>query len=126
MKGSASSNSSDIKDLHAGAHSGNSSSDKSDQRQFDRLIKRNNIPIQEMYCNQTPDQSKSSNNLLGSAENRKNSTFKKVDFSTPHVQEFNSLNSTPEAIIKLINPTLKLSSNSDKKHFKNPIEIISK
>jgi hypothetical protein len=42
-KGSTSNNSSGIKDLHAGAQSINSSSEKSDQRHFDRMMRRNEI-----------------------------------------------------------------------------------
>jgi hypothetical protein len=79
-KGSASSNSSGIKDLHAGPHSHNSSSGQSDQRHFDRMMRRNEILDFYEFQNDQTDFGDSSN------KNRQNSSNLKGQDQMSEVQ----------------------------------------
>lgn len=63
-KQSASSNSSGIHNFNPCGHSANSSSEKSDQRHFDRLIRRNEILDFYEFQNEHPDSEKYAANIL--------------------------------------------------------------
>lgn len=103
VKNSQSSNSSGIKDLHAGTNSGNSSSEKSDQRNLENLAKRNNIPIQDIYKYEPSSESKSH---IARGDNSEHKNFENSQ-GAMHLQESNSKEynieseSTPEVYIKM-------------------------
>ncbi|CAI2376065.1 unnamed protein product [Moneuplotes crassus] len=119
-KGSASSNSSGIKDLHAGINSGNSSSDKSEKRNLEILAQRNNIRLQDFYKYGNSEDSKS--NL----ERTDNSDLKRAENS--HIcgpSQFQDLDegdydSTPEVYIKMNSTpyTLSYSKSASKREQK--------
>lgn len=92
-KGSRSSSSSGIKDLHAGPHSHNSSSEKSDQRHFDRLMRRNEILDFYEFQNDHTDYGDSSNkNRLNSSNVKKQDQMSEIEEAEFEVED----NGTPE------------------------------
>lgn len=111
-KGSASSNSSGIKDLHAGPHSANSSSEKSDQRHFDRLLRRNEILDFYEFPNEQADSEKQSKEVESIKDNKRlaiNDQMSEIQEAEVEGDETNT------------SPTHFLGTGSKEKYFENYI-----